>query len=115
VSRAQGIHGSGTREFTQADVERVRKALSRDTHLTVAQLAGMTGCEGRTVRAVLSALDGEELLLAGGDDGYKIATSWDEAEPLTRRLDSQARKMAARVERRRRLAATLERKQGLLL
>lgn len=113
MSRAQGIHGSGSRDYSPGDEFRIRTALQASAgYLTVAQLVFLTGCEGRTVREVLSQIDGTDLVLAGGDEGYKIARTVEEAEPMTRRLESQARKMMERATRRRNQSSLLVREQG---
>lgn len=108
ASRAHGTHGSGSRDFTTSDAEAVWLCLqAAKCDLTVDQLVHSTGINGRTVRAVLSDGDGRWGLLAGGDDGYHIARDQDDAEGLTRRLESQARKMLERATRRRTYGARL--------
>lgn len=102
ASQAHGTHGSGSRDFTGAEFALVWTRLERaGCALTTAEIALSMGINGRTVRAILSAGDGLRGLLAGGDDGYRLARSLDDAEALTRRLESQARKMAERARRRR--------------
>lgn len=102
ASQAHGTHGSGSRDFTGAEFALVWTCLeAAGCALTTAEVAHSTGVNGRTVRAALSAGDGVRGLLAGGDDGCRLARSLDDAEALTRRLESQARTMADRARRRR--------------
>lgn len=109
--------GRGSREFTQAQYEAVKKYLlsacvgMAGLH-TTEQLSANTGVEGRTVREIISQLDGMELLLGYLDKkGYFVAETQDEAEHYTGRLASQAQRMLERVIRRRRFAERLPKSQ----
>lgn len=119
VSRGQGIHGSGSREYTVAEAKSVITLLKgAEQPLTIEEIAdavGMTG-KGRSIRQLLSDFDGIEYLLAGDDDGVLLCRWSDEGDQKTRRLNSQAHKMLERVERRTRYAAAfLSRRQEWML
>ncbi len=110
--------GSGSREYDDAQYLRVVDELKTghigfENRIRTEDLAQVVGVSGRTLRAIFNALDGEELVLATGDDGIFVATTEEEAEPGTRRLEAQARRMAERAERRRNF--DLPRAQGVLL
>lgn len=92
-----------------AVIECLRRAT---TYLTTVDIAQKTGIPGRTVRAILSDADGVEFLLAGGDDGYKVAAIGEEGDSLTARLSSQVTTMLARLERRRKFPLS-RRQEGL--
>src|SRR5262245_57317864 len=96
----------GSREYSSDEYSKVVQSL-RDAicSLNTDELAKITGIPGRTVRAVISAADGVEFVLAGGDEGYRIAARAEETDALNARLESQARKMLERVARRKAFTA----------
>lgn len=115
--------GAGSREYTPAEyssvvrvmIEHHRGPENRMTYETLLATHGeLAGIGGRTLRAILSAADGVAFVLASGDAGVFVAETWSQAEPYTRRLLSQARRMADRAERRRQLAAGLTDRQTAL-
>ena len=118
ASRAHGTHGSGARDYDGKQAASVRHVLrghvGAASAVTVDELARATGIGGRTVRAVLSDLDGRDFVLGVAGDGVYVCETADEADGLTAKLESQARKMGERVERRRAFAAGLPRSQGYL-
>jgi hypothetical protein len=98
--------GSGSRDFEDGEYHRVvaelREYHQGEEHLVRTEdLARLCRVEGRALRAILSEADGHEFVLAWGDSGLYVAESQEDAEPGTRRLESQARRMAERAERRR--------------
>ena len=105
VTRSQGVHGSGGRGYSPAQyaavVEAVKRVGGYGEALTVERISDATGIAGRTVREVLSAADGVDVLLGGDGQGYRLAADPSDAERLTLRYESQLRRMAERVERRR--------------
>ncbi len=104
--RAHGVHGNGSRSFDPDQRRAVVQALlAASGPLSVEELADLTGVPGRSVRAIVSAADGESFVL-GGDmrGGYVVAATLEDAERLSRRLGSQIREMARRLARRRGLA-----------
>lgn len=109
-AHAQGIHGVGPSSYTADQKARVIDCV-RDYNEqvgiapTVAEVASATGLRGNTIRAIMSAADGVDLLLGGNGNGYKLAANSAEVEKLTMRLESQIAKMQERVIRRRELAA----------
>ena len=110
--------GTGSREFTPEEYERVVSTL-RDFHVGHANrvrtedLGTETGVGGRTLRGIFAEADGREFVLGQGDDGVFVAETAEDAEPGTRRLEAQARKMLARANRRRDF--DLPKVQGTLL
>ena len=112
---AHGVHGQGTRAYTPAQrsavVAALRSHVGPDRAVKVAALAAEAGVPGRTVRQLLSDVDGQEMLLAGGNEGVWVASLPDEAEEFTRRMESQIGAMAERVRRRRRLARRFDKTQ----
>ena len=112
----QGNHGSGGSEYTADQYGKVVAFLEEQTRMVTAEdICSATGVGGRTVRAILSDADGVDFVLILGDGGYGVASSIDEVEPGSRRLASQARRMAERAERRDQYAArNLRRVQQVL-
>lgn len=111
VIRSQGVHGSGGRNYSPGQytaVVRMIAGLAEGEVVTVEDVASQTGVPGRTVREIVSAADGVEFLLGGDGQGYRLATSQADAERLTQRHASQARRMFERSQRRDRMAALLE-------
>jgi hypothetical protein len=111
-SRAQGIHGSGTRDFSdqqyRAVVDAVLRLCAGGKAATVEDICAATGLGGRAVRDIVSAADGVDILLGGdGGSGYELATSHRSAERLSARFASQASKMFDRVRRRNEYADRL--------
>lgn len=86
----------------------VLQALSPGRSIGCRALASRLGMEGRTVRAILSDCDGVSIVLGGGGNGgYRLAFSSEDADRLTARLRSQAQRIQERLERRGSLAQLL--------
>jgi len=107
------ITRSGSREFTATEEHKVLSYMflfGEDQYRKVEDIARATGVEGRTVRAILAHNDGRSFLLAGGDDGLKVARFAEEGDGLTARLTRTAETAAERVARRQ--AYDLPRRQA---
>ena len=103
----------GAREFTPTEEHRVLSDMylfAEDTYRKVEDIVRSTGVEGRTVRAILAHHDGRSFLLAGGDDGLKLARFAEEGDALTARIARTAETASQRVARRR--AYDLPRRQA---
>lgn len=103
-----GGNGRGGPSFNAQEAQRVKRILI-DRHVgrlnatSTARLTDAAGFKdnGRTVRAILSALDGVEFILAMPSDGnLYICEFEEEVERTTRQLRSRARKMNERADRR---------------
>lgn len=112
----QGGHGSGTREYETQDYQGLVSWIRHfEGWATAEEIQRATGLKGRTSRAILSDADGVEFVLEIGDRGYRLCSTWEAADRSTARLESQAREMRIRAERRREFADQyLERTQGML-
>jgi hypothetical protein len=105
VSVAHGVHGSGQRTFSAEQynlVVAVIAGLRSGQTITVEEVASKTGVQGRAVREIISTADGHAFLLGGdGNGGYQLATYLEDAARITARLESQAKRMLERVNRRK--------------
>lgn len=113
-----GAAQSGSREYEPADIERVLDVLpcGRQNAVTTRTFADMLRMHGRTVRAVLSARDGVDFLLAYDGDLFWVAESFEESVAHTEHLRGQGVALLERVARRERYArATLPRRQPELI
>ena len=116
------ITRSGSRDPNENDVERVlayvREYGGPGRKFLLADAAKDLRMQGRTVRAILAKYDATDkagFVLAGGDDGYHIAESVEDAEGMTRRILGTARSLERRADRRRGYGGLhLPRKQPLL-
>jgi hypothetical protein len=116
VSVAQGIHGSGGRLYDWHALAVVTAVVLKTTPaapMTVEDIHQSTGIEGRTVRQILSDIDGMDFLL-GGTNGYFACEYEDDGESLTHALQSQTFTMQRRLERRLNFGPRLPRRQGRL-
>jgi DNA-binding GntR family transcriptional regulator len=98
--------GSGSREYEEDQYQRVVAELrnhhvGHEHRIRTEDLTQLLGVSGRTIRSIFNALDGREFVLGQGDDGVFVATCAEDAEPGTRRLEAQARRMFERAQRRR--------------
>ncbi len=86
----------------------------RKSPTTEPELARVLGMNERTVRQILADADGVDFVLAGGDNsgGTYVAEFLEEAERKTRALQSRAKRLTRRAERRRQWATRLPRQQG---
>jgi hypothetical protein len=108
---------SGGREYTPEDVAQVVAALPRGRQeaMSLRTFVDSLPLEARAARAVLSDRDGVDFLLAY-DDGLMWAAEFlEEGYGHTEMLRARARKELARVARRERYAATMARRQGVLI
>lgn len=112
-----GSIGAGRREYEPADVERVVRALPRGRQeaMSLRTFVDSVGMEARAVRAILSDRDGLDFLLAYDDNLMWAAEFAEEGYGHTEMLRARARKELARVARRERFAATMARRQGVLI
>jgi len=108
----------GSRHASDADRARVWSAMQRHTSpndaTTTAGLCDETGLQGRVIRAAFESDDGDDYILAGGDDGLYLAEYHEDAERMTRRLEAHALAELRRVARRRAYQDGMPRRQGLL-
>jgi hypothetical protein len=109
---AHGTHGRGTTAYTPEQYKAVltllRVASSRGEYLTVDEVHTATGLLGNTVRAIISAADGTDILLGGtGAKGYKVAATQEEAEEYSYKLSRQLATTARRLHKRAALAKVM--------
>ena len=113
---------SGSRAYSTDESARVRRELLSGRYvgasnvIPVAEFAATVGIEGRTLRAILTDLDGVECVIAYVEDGMFVAEFAEETEGWTRVLQARARKEFARAEKRQAWADEhLPRRQEVLL
>ncbi len=111
----QGEHGRGAVSYSKEQLKRVTSFLATCTgprHATTAEeICAVCEINGRSLRHLFSEQDGVLFLLAFHKDEIWLAQTVEEAEEFTGRMASQARKMMARVERRRVYAKRLDQTQ----
>lgn len=95
----------GRRDYTEAEADAVAAymlayCVGAAAAQTAADIASRLGMDGRTVRQIVSDLDGVAFLVGGGDEGWFVAEYAEDAEGMTRRLQATAAALSARVERR---------------
>jgi len=98
------------------DLNAVKTVVLGTTHmapLTVEDIHLATRVEGRTVRQILSDIDGLEFLL-GGTAGYFICEYQEDGDALTHSLQSQVSSMHLRLDRRLSFTPRLPQRQGHL-
>ena len=103
---SQGTHGSGSQQFKPAqagvitDMLRFHRGPGNAT--TIEELARRSGIGGRTIRSIISTLDGVRFLIGCTDDG-RIYACQTKAEALlmTGRILGQVQTMEGRIQRRR--------------
>lgn len=101
--------GVGKWDFSEEDYDRTLRAINVHCRGKAnvmqtekfAALEEIAGLGPRTLRAIMSVMDGVEFVLAQGDKGFYVAEFEEETREGTGRLLSQASKMAERAERRR--------------
>ena len=114
----QGAAQAGSREYDDADVERVLDRLPRGSAnaTTMRTFADIVGMEGRQVRAILSDRDGIDYVLAYDGDLFWAAEFFEETRGWTETLRARAQTELDRVGRRERYARmTLPRRQPELM
>ena len=107
----------GGQQYTQAEVREVTGTLQFATRLlplTTASIALSTGVPGRTVRQVISDMDGRVMLVGKRHNGLYVCQFADEADEYTVALERHWRSERDRVRRRRHFAARLSRRQQQL-
>lgn len=116
ASRAQGVHGSGGRTYKPEMADRIlaillAECVGPDRAITVEGLATRVGLNGRAVRQCVGDLELAGCVLTGypahGESGYFVCQTTEQAESLTRRLESQIGTMQKRVDARRKSAQHL--------
>src|SRR4051794_41016791 len=103
ATRAQGVHGSGARNFKPEQANRLLLILKNEcvgpaNMMTVEVLSARLGMNGRAVRDAVSELEKAGQVLVDQTEGYYVCETAEQAERGTRRLESQIRKMQARVD-----------------
>lgn len=116
--RWTGGEGAGSPTFKPAEKERVIRAMAghigRSHRTSQSRLAVEVDLDGRTVRAILSQIDGVIYVLVTPSNGELYVAEWyEDAERTTRQLRSRARKMNERSDRRDLMAPDLPRRQGV--
>lgn len=110
ATRGQGVHGTGSRTYTEAQHQAVcayLRALPPGSYVTVEAMDHATGVPGRTIREIVRACDAVDFLLGGTDTkGYSLARDQGEARRKTAKFRSQARRMTARADQRDAYART---------
>ena len=104
----------GGQQYSNADVREVSQALKETTRLlpiNVASIALGTGVPGRTVRQIVSDLDGRVMLIGKRSGGLFVCHVADEADDYTTSLERHWRSERERVARRRSFAERLPRQQ----
>lgn len=120
MPRWSGEKDSGAREYTPKEAQAVtdyfktRLACKADAQ-NMDEIAAGVSLRGRTLRAIISDIDGRELVVAQDEGLVWMAQFEDEAETATRQLFSRARRIRERAERRNLLASTLPRLQGRIV
>lgn len=116
ASRAQGVHGAGGRTYKPEMATRILAILCNECvgpaqAITVERLAARVGLNGRAVRQVVGDLELAGKVLTGypteGESGYFVCETAEQAESLTRRLESQVGTMQKRIDARRKSAQLL--------
>lgn len=116
ASRAQGVHGSGSRTYKPEMADRIlaillAECVGPERAITVESLAARVGLNGRAVRQAVGDLELAGRVLTGyptkGESGYFVCEAAEQAESLTRRLESQINAMQKRVDARRKSAQQL--------
>src|SRR3990167_654174 len=108
---------SGSREYTDVDVVRVMVRLphGRSEAMSLQTFIAGLAMDARTVRAILADRDGVEFVGVYDGDLFFAAEFAEETRPHTDKLRARARSELDRVGRRERFAATLPRRQEVLL
>ena len=104
----------GGQQYTHAEVREVSGALEPTTRklpLNVASMALATGVPGRTIRQIVSDLDGRVMLIGKCAAGLYVCHVADEGDEYTTALERHWRSERLRVARRHSFAAQLPRWQ----
>ena len=118
-----GQKDSGAREYTFEQRLRVVRLLTevhydvqhRTTFDDLAADRSVIGIGPRALRAIISDADGVDFVVCVDGSQLWVASSYEEMEGYTRKLEAQTRTMLERIARRRDLGATLPRVQGVLI
>jgi len=104
----------GGQAYTNSDVRQVSaylKETSRLQPMNVASIALGTGVPGRTIRQIVSDLDGRVMLIGKRQGGLYVCHVADESDEYTTALERHWRSERERVQRRRSFATKLPRWQ----
>jgi hypothetical protein len=111
----KGRADEGGREFSPLEAAKVEAFVAGrrgyPLRTTLREIEAATQIQGRTIRAWLSALDGEKFVLAYDGDALWCAEHAEEAERYSWRLRAIIRTMTERLDRRERFAARLAAQQ----
>ena len=103
--RAERISAGGAQHATPRDASRVATRLAfhvgPQNAVRAADLALLSGVEGRTTRASYAALDGSAFVLGKNGVGLYVAETPEQAEALDKELLSKLRAIAARLRARK--------------
>jgi len=105
----------GGQQYTGVEVREVSASLkpaTRSMPLNVASIALATGVPGRTIRQIISDLDGRMMLIGKCAGGLYVCHVADEADEYTTALERHWRSERSRVQRRRTFAEQLPRWQA---
>jgi|SRR5215831_946874 len=107
----------GGQQYTGNEVREVMQALQHTYYarpLNTASIAIQTGVPGRTIRQIVSDLDGRVMLVGKRASGMFVCHYADEAAEYTTALDKHWRSERERVRRRRAFSENLPRRQGMM-
>jgi len=107
----------GGQQYGNAEVREVMQSLQHTTYarpLNNASIALQTGVPGRTIRQIVSDLDGRVMLIGKRSSGMFVCHYADEAAEYTGALDKHWKSERERVRRRRAFTENLPRRQGLM-
>lgn len=107
----------GGQAYSGAELREVTEALKPSTRLlpsTVAAIALSTGVPGRTVRQVVSDMDGRVMLIGKRNNGLYVCHYADDGDEYTTALERHWRSERERVRRRKLFAGRLPRWQRTL-
>ena len=100
-----GVHGTGSREYTKAEMDAFLDAMlqhvGRPNAITEVDLAKKLGIDGRTVRAIVAKLDGRPCIFGKAKRGIFICKYLEEALQHTWKMEAQIKTMQRRVDRRK--------------
>lgn len=115
TSLAPVMRTYGERDYWTVVSHMKERHYGRKSPTTEPELSRVLGMNERTVRQILADADGVDFVLGGGDTagGTYVAEFWEEAELKTRRLQSRAKRLTRRAERRRQWSTRLPRQQDV--
>lgn len=101
-----GRQCSGPRNYSEKEyheiVELLATRVGSSKGLSLDAISQLTGVSGRTVRQIVGDADGQEFLIAHTPEEWLfVAECLEDAEALTKKLESQIGSMQTRVDRRK--------------